>query len=249
MTLDGIKDEEAKDSEEEKKSAQDAMDAGSSSNSQFQLGSIPEKQQSSNILMLCERRFEPDESGHGHQQQPHFNAQPVFDKLHSEILDFRRDTKAIMAEMQLIKTQIIEKIREVITRAIPQSKIDVYGSHATKLCLHWSDIDLVLVPPSGSDNPDNWNNPLHRVVEALKAEEHSNWATTVTFIDQAHVPVIKMQCSFFDQALRNQTVSSAFKQPEGVTFKFLELLRKPINIDITLHSEQHNGLECVHIVR
>ena len=28
------------------------------------------------------------------------------------------------------------------------SEVDVYGSHATKLCLHWSDIDLVLIPPS-----------------------------------------------------------------------------------------------------
>jgi hypothetical protein len=69
----------------------------------------------------------------------------------------------------------------------------------------------VLIPPSGSDNPDNWNNPLHRVVEALKAEEHKVWATSVTFIDQAQVPVIKMQCSFFDAARQNQTICSAFK--------------------------------------
>jgi hypothetical protein len=33
--MDEIKEDEAKDSEEEKKSAQDAMDAGSSTNSQF----------------------------------------------------------------------------------------------------------------------------------------------------------------------------------------------------------------------
>ena len=58
-----------------------------------------------------------------------------------------------------------------------------------------------------------------------------------------------MQCNFFDLNLKNHTVSSAFKQPEGVNFKFLELLRKPINIDITLYSEHHNGLECVNIVK
>jgi hypothetical protein len=62
--------------------------------------------------MLCERRFEPEENAL--QQNQPYNPQPVFDKLHMEILDFRRDTKAIMAEMELIKTQIIEKIREVI---------------------------------------------------------------------------------------------------------------------------------------
>ena len=51
-----------------------------------------------------------------------------------------------MNEMDPIKTIIIEKISNFIKQVIPNSEIEVYGSHATKLCLHWSDIDLVLKP-------------------------------------------------------------------------------------------------------
>jgi DNA polymerase sigma len=99
----------------------------------------------------------------------------VYDKLHHEILDFRKDTKAIMAEMGIIKTQIIDKLKEVITLAIPESSVDIYGSHATQLSLHWSDIDLVLNPPNGSDNPDNWASPLRTIFTALSSEANKCW--------------------------------------------------------------------------
>jgi DNA polymerase sigma len=53
----------------------------------------------------------------------------------------------ILAEMQPIKEQLIQKITNIIKKTIPNSEVKVYGSHATKLCLPWSDIDLVLIPP------------------------------------------------------------------------------------------------------
>jgi len=56
--------------------------------------------------------------------------------------------KSIMNEMDPIKTIIIEKISSFIKQVIPNGEVEVYGSHATKLCLHWSDIDLVLKPRS-----------------------------------------------------------------------------------------------------
>jgi len=60
---------------------------------------------------------------------------------------FRDGVKDILKEMQPIKSQIIEKISNLIRTAVPNGDVQVYGSHATQLCLHWSDIDLVLVPP------------------------------------------------------------------------------------------------------
>ena len=33
--------------------------------------------------------------------------------------------------------------------AIPNADVQVYGSHATELCLPWSDIDLVVNLPHG----------------------------------------------------------------------------------------------------
>ena len=41
-------------------------------------------------------------------------------------------------------------------KTIPNSEVQVYGSHATKLCLPWSDIDLVIIPPK-NDPQLNYN--------------------------------------------------------------------------------------------
>jgi len=68
-----------------------------------------------------------------------------------------------MKEMNQLKAGIIGKITESIKTSLPYSDVNVYGSHATQLCLHWSDIDLVLIPPNGSDDRDNWMNPLRTV--------------------------------------------------------------------------------------
>ena len=71
----------------------------------------------------------------------------MFNKLHDEILMFTEGVKSIMEEVEPIKNLIIQKVSEFIYSSIPGSSLEVYGSHATKLCLHWSDVDLVFVPP------------------------------------------------------------------------------------------------------
>ncbi len=59
---------------------------------------------------------------------------------------FEESVKSIMEEMEPIKSVIIEKIQAFIKQVIPSGDVQIYGSHATKLCLYWSDIDLVLKP-------------------------------------------------------------------------------------------------------
>ena len=68
--------------------------------------------------------------------------------MHDEIILFEESVKSIMTEMDPVKTLIIEKISTFIKHVIPNGEVEVYGSHATKLCLHWSDVDLVLKPVS-----------------------------------------------------------------------------------------------------
>jgi DNA polymerase sigma len=71
--------------------------------------------------------------------------QEVYNKLHLEVLQFRDSVKEVLAEMQPLKEQLIENITSIIQKALPHSEVKVYGSHATKLCLPWSDIDLVII--------------------------------------------------------------------------------------------------------
>jgi len=72
--------------------------------------------------------------------------QQIYNKLHDEVIMFEESVRSIMSEIEPIKTIIIEKISSFIKQTIPNGEVEVYGSHATKLCLHWSDIDLVLKP-------------------------------------------------------------------------------------------------------
>ena len=39
----------------------------------------------------------------------------------------------------------------MIKKVLPGSEVKVYGSHATKLCLPWSDIDIAIILPSNSE--------------------------------------------------------------------------------------------------
>lgn len=83
--------------------------------------------------------------------------------------------------------------------------MQVYGSHATNLCLHWSDIDLVVIPPPenrythGQQVFDGRHLVLEQVYEELRRDEHRSWISKVQFIENTTVPVIKLQCSLFPQ--------------------------------------------------
>ena len=76
------------------------------------------------------------------------NTHYLYQKLHEEIMYFRSRVYDILREIQPIKEFLISKITEVIKKVLPGSEVKVYGSHATKLCLPWSDIDIAIIPPS-----------------------------------------------------------------------------------------------------
>lgn len=72
--------------------------------------------------------------------------------------------------------------------------------------------------------------------------------TSLKFIENTAVPVIKMKCSYI--APKNDADSSdEIRLPDGTLSKYPEILRRPINIDITLMTEYHNGILCVNLVK
>ena len=79
-------------------------------------------------------------------------------------------------------------------------KVDVYGSHATGLCLHWSDIDLVVGSDEDRENmgmihDSKIKDALRRISDSLITEIPNGWVTHVNYIEQASVPVVKIHCS------------------------------------------------------
>jgi len=172
--------------------------------------------------------------------------------LHNEILLFKQDANAILKEMQQMKEILIARLGQIVTKIFPNYIVDVYGSHATGLCLHWSDIDLVVGPTPNPDNEkENLNvnlldakikDALRRVSDCLKAEMANHWITKVNYIDQATVPVVKVQCSL--SALMD---SAGLKYPKNP--KYAAIYNELFSIDITHMTEFHNGIKCVDLVK
>lgn len=61
---------------------------------------------------------------------------------------FKQDANAIVHEMFEIKQCLIDKLESIVRSVDSAYTIDVYGSHRTGLCMHWSDIDIVVNSPT-----------------------------------------------------------------------------------------------------
>ena len=124
-----------------------------------------------------------------------------------------------------------------MTRLYQNYFVDVYGSHATGLCLHWSDIDLVVGPRANSDGekeqPINATmqdarikDALRRIADCLRGEMANQWITHVHYIDQATVPVVKIQCS-----LSALMASAGHKYPKNA--KYAAIYDERFSLDIS----------------
>lgn len=65
--------------------------------------------------------------------------------MHNEILLFKQDANAINFEIYEVKQKMIEKIKQIVQSMDPTYSVEVYGSHRTGLCMHWSDIDICVI--------------------------------------------------------------------------------------------------------
>ena len=72
--------------------------------------------------------------------------------LHREILLFRDYVFQFQEKTQRAKDEVVRRICECTRTSLRTASIEVYGSHATKLSLPWSDIDLVLKPGEDQTN-------------------------------------------------------------------------------------------------
>ena len=168
-----------------------------------------------------------------------YNFYSIQDMLHNEILLFKCDSNMIMQEMSQVKEIMIKKITDLITAIFPTYMVSVYGSHATSLCLHWSDIDLVVGP---RHEIMDIKESLRQVADKLKNEIENHWVAEVNYIENATVPVIKMKCSL--SALMTQAGQRFPKNP-----KYKRIYNEMFSIDITHRTDFHNGLKCVDLVK
>ena len=139
--------------------------------------------------------------------------------LQKDLIDFNN---YIGARIQMISPKVKELIT-YIQNAVDASigkdyEVKLYGSHATGLCLPWSDIDVVLCKKNGDDIDTNLYLPLHELYLYIK--ERNNFKD-IKYIGTTTVPLIKI------------------KTKENIGIQ---------SVDISLQDKSHYGIKCVSLV-
>uniref|UniRef100_UPI00358FA802 terminal nucleotidyltransferase 4B-like isoform X2 n=1 Tax=Myxine glutinosa TaxID=7769 RepID=UPI00358FA802 len=130
--------------------------------------------------------------------------------LHDEMIDFYKYMSPRPAE-HAMRTEVVDRIRQVIKELWPSADVQVFGSFRTGLYLPTSDIDLVVF--------GKWDSlPLWTLEEALRRRGIAA-PNSIKVLDKATVPIIKLT-----DAESDVKVDISFNVENGV--KSAELIRE-----------------------
>ena len=140
--------------------------------------------------------------------------------LQKDLIDF---TSYVTQKIQIISPKVKELIN-YIQNAVDESigkeyEVRLYGSHATGLCLPWSDIDVVLCKKNGEGIENNSYLPLHDLFTYL--QKKNDLFKSINYIGTTTVPLIKI------------------KTKENIGIQ---------SVDISLQDKTHYGIKCVSLV-
>ena len=140
--------------------------------------------------------------------------------LQKDLIDF---TSYITQKIHIISPKVKELIN-YIQNAVDASigkeyEVRLYGSHATGLCLPWSDIDMVLCKKNGEGVENNSYLPLHELFTYL--QKKNDLFKAINYIGTTTVPLIKIKT----------------KENLGIQ-----------SVDISLQDKTHYGIKCVSLV-
>ena len=91
----------------------------------------------------------------------------VCKNLHKDLIDYQEFNKEQIKRLKATQEELLELVQEAVDESIPEFELKIYGSHATNLCLPWSDLDLVLIPRNNYSMISNNNNNLQLLYYCL----------------------------------------------------------------------------------
>ena len=139
--------------------------------------------------------------------------------LQKDLIDFNNFVGARIQKISPKVKELIEYIQNAVDNSIGKDyEVKLYGSHATGLCLPWSDIDVVLCKKNGEDIDANLYLTLHDLYVYIKDK---NDFQDVKHIGTTTVPLIKIKT----------------KENLGIQ-----------SVDISLKDKSHYGIKCVSLV-
>ena len=82
----------------------------------------------------------------------------VCKNLQKDLLDYQDYIKDQIKKLKYGQEELFNLVQTAVDESIPEFELKIFGSHATNLCLPWSDLDLVLIPRETYSSQSNHNN-------------------------------------------------------------------------------------------
>ena len=145
----------------------------------------------------------------------------ILNCLSKDISEYEKFVTANISSSSHIYKTLLINVENAVNECISEYQVHLYGSHATNLCLPWSDLDIVLIQKNINRNNINENNHalLLKLYENLR---NKKWVKDINYISNASIPIIKIY-----------TIETYNNIP----------------IDISIQEEKHFGLKCVELVK
>ena len=140
--------------------------------------------------------------------------------LQKDLIDFNSYVAQKIHIISPKVKELINYIQNAVDASIGKEyEVRLYGSHATGLCLPWSDIDVVLCKKNGEVAENNSYLPLHELFTYL--QKKNDLFKAINYIGTTTVPLIKI------------------KTKENIGIQ---------SVDISLQDKTHYGIKCVSLV-
>jgi hypothetical protein len=149
----------------------------------------------------------------------------IYQILKKDLIDFMNLVKYKISIIKPKVNELINFIQNSVEKSIGNEyEVKLYGSHATGLCLPWSDIDVVLCKKNENaiQNENNsYSNKFMVLHDLFTYLQKNNDFKSINYIGATSVPLIKI------------------KTKENIDIK---------NVDISLQDNTHYGIKCVTLV-
>jgi len=155
-----------------------------------------------------------------------FSTQKYDDKyivkcLQKDILDFQEFTKDQIRKNRIFIDELLKLVKQAVSDSIPDYEVNLYGSHATNLCLPWSDLDIVLV-----NKKVVFSNNYSALQSLYLTLYDKPWIKSIKFIDGALIPIIKLTVS---DEFNNMQMDISLQDAKHFGLKCVELVRSFMN--------------------
>ena len=197
----------------------------------------------------------------------------MFKILNKDLLDYQMYKTEIIRRQNIV-FQIenrINEIKTIIKNLADNYDVQIYGSYALDLNMDWSDIDLILIRNDNQENNDNNNNNNddNILIEQPNANELQNDNISVANTDSTRDTLLLNPINnnvnqindtnildYLSQAISHLNWVRSVKIRENLEVKILRAEcilvnqndSKKLDIDISVKTEKHFGLECVDLI-